>query len=348
MKANTSDIRQRDRKPVRRCLPAIALLLLLPAAALFSQNANLGTAGAQFLKIPVGGRATGLGGAMVSNANDVEAVFWNPAGITGVKGGGVMFSHSAWWASIQLNHAAYVQSLEDIGSFAISMTVLSMDAMDVTTELEPEGTGQTFDAGDLMIGVSYARKLTEEFSVGVTAKIVQERIWNEKATGVAFDVGTQYRIGFRDLTIGMSMMNFGGNMQYDGLDLSVDYPVSQLNSTVRLAPAHLSPDEYPLPLHFQVGISMSPYVSDELSVLLAADVAHPNDNQENLNLGMELTIFKQLFIRGGYRMGYDTDRATLGAGVAAPIGDVNLTFDYAYSMYYLLPNVSRISFGLTF
>ena len=343
-----SDIRRGGRKSGRRCFQAIALLLILPAAVMFAQNANLGTAGAQFLKIPVGGRATGLGGAFVSNANDVEAAFWNPAGITGVKSGGVMFSHSAWWSTVQLNHAAYVQSLEDIGSFGVSMTVLSMDAMEVTTELEPEGTGQTFDAGDMMFGLTYARKLTEEFSVGVTAKIVQQRIWNEKATGVAFDIGTQYRIGYRDLTLGMSMMNFGGNMQYDGIDLSVDYPVNQQNSTVRLAPAHLTPDEYPLPLHFQVGISMSPYVSDELSVLLAADVAHPNDNQENLNFGMEVTIFKQFFIRGGYRMGYDTDRATLGAGVAAPLGDINLTFDYAYSIYYLLPNINRISFGLTF
>ncbi len=332
----------------RFAVACLAVLLIVAAGPVYPQNANLGTAGAQFLKIPVGGRASALGGAFVSNANDASAVFWNPAGITSVKSSGLLFAYSQWWATVQLNHAAYVQSLEDIGTFAVSATILSMDAMDVTTEDQPEGTGETFDAGDLMIGVSYARKLTEDFGVGITAKFVQQRIWNEKATGVAFDIGTQYRIGFRDLTIGMSMMNFGGDMSYDGLDLAVDYPVNPKNITTRMAPAHLTPDDYPLPLHFQVGISMSPYMSDDFSVLVAADVTHPNDNQERLNAGIELTIMKQFFLRGGYRFGYDTDRASFGAGVAAPLGGANLTFDYSYMTYDLLPNISRFSVGMTF
>jgi len=40
-----------------------------------------------------------------------------------------------------------------------------------------------------MIGLSYARRLTEDFRVGVTVKYVEQRIWNESAVGVAFDVG---------------------------------------------------------------------------------------------------------------------------------------------------------------
>jgi len=289
-----------------------------------------------------------MGGAFVSNANDVSALFWNPAGIVGVKSSGILFAHSEWWASIQMNHAAFVQSMEDIGSIGVSVTVLSMDRMDVTTEAQPEGTGETFDAGDIMIGLTYARKLTEDFSVGITGKYVQQRIWNEKATGLAFDIGSQYHIGFRDLTIGMSMTNFGGDMTYDGNDLIVDYAVVPQNSTVRMAPAHLAPDAYPLPLHFQVGISISPYVSDDFSVLLAADVAHPNDNSENINTGVELTFFKQFFLRGGYRFGYDIDRATFGAGVAASLGDVGFTFDYSYVTFDLLPNISRFSIGMNF
>jgi len=338
---------------MRRVGTWVALLCILVAVALptgpvFSQNANLGTAGAQFLKIPVGGRASAMGGAFVANANDVSSLFWNPAGIASVQSSGLLFAHSEWWATVQLNHAAYVQTIEDIGSFGVSLTSLSMDKMEVTTEDEPEGTGETFDAGDIMIGVSYARRLTEDFSVGVTAKFVQERIWNEKASGMAFDVGTQYRIGFHDLTIGMSMANFGSDMAYDGRDLSVDYAVNSRNVTTRQAPARLAPDDYPLPLHFQVGLSMSPYVSDDFALLLATDVAHPNDNNERVNVGAEVTILKQFFLRGGYRFGYDTDRATLGAGVSLTLSGVTVTFDYAYVTYDLLPNISRFSLGMTF
>jgi hypothetical protein len=326
----------------------LAMVITLCVVHTRAQNPNIGTAGAQFLKIPVGGRAAAMAGAFVSNANDVSAVFWNPAGIVSVNSSGVLFAHTEWWATVQMNHAAFVQTLEGVGSFGVSFTSLSMDKMDVTTEDQPEGTGETFDAGDLMIGLTYARKLTEDFSVGISAKYIQQRIWNETANGIAFDVGTQYRIGFRDLTLGMSMANFGGDMTYDGRDLAVDYAVNPNNVTTRLAPSRLAPDSYPLPLHFQVGISMSPYVSDDFSVLVAADVAHPNDNNEELNVGMELTILRQLFLRGGYRFGYDIEKATLGAGVSAPLGGINLTFDYAYAMYNLLPNISRFSVAMTF
>jgi len=329
----------------------VFLLALVTALCLVqtrAQNPNIGTAGAQFLKIPVGPRAAAKAGAVVSNSDDASSLFWNPAGIVGVKSGALFAAHADWWATVKLNHAAYVQSFDDIGSFGVSVTVLSMDAMEVTTEDDPEGTGQTFDAQDVMIGASYARRLTTEFSVGVTAKYIQQRIWNESASGVAFDVGTQYRIGFRDLTIGMSMSNFGANMTYAGRDLSVDYTVDPNNSNVRLAPASLAAEEFPLPLYFQVGISMSPYTSENFSVLLAADVAHPNDNQERVNVGAEVTVLGQLFLRGGYRFGYDIEKATMGVGVALPLGSVSLTADYAYAMYDLLPNISRFSVGMTF
>jgi hypothetical protein len=326
-------------------------LLLVSAVCLSvgkADNPNIGTAGAQFLKIPAGARAAGMSAAVVSHTNDVSSLFWNPAGIVGVQSTGLSVSHTAWWATIQLNQAAFVQSFEDLGSIGISLIALSMDKMDVTTEDMPEGTGQTFDAMDLMIGVSYARKLTDAFSVGVTAKYVQQRIWNESANGVAFDIGTQYRIGYRDLTLGMSMSNFGGDMTYDGRDLDVKYDVDPRTGTERLSPAKLTPDEYPLPLHFQVGLSMSPYIDENFSVLLAADVVHPSDNRERVNLGIEVSVFRHLFLRGGYRFGYDVEKASFGAGVWLPLGGTDITVDYAYAMYDPLPNISWISVGMTF
>jgi hypothetical protein len=327
---------------------ALVLVGTFCTVQLRADNPNLGTAGAQFLKIPAGARAAGMSAAYVSNANDASSLFWNPAGIVNVRSTGFTFSHTSWWASIQINQAAFVQSFEDVGSIGVSITSLGMDKMEVTTEDMPEGTGQTFDAQDLMVGLSFARKLTESFSVGVSAKYVQQRIWNESASGVAFDIGTQYRIGFRDLTLGMSMTNFGGDLSYGGRDLAVKYDIDPRNPTERLVPATLAPDDYPLPLHFQVGLSISPYLSDEFSVLVAADVAHPNDNRERVNVGTEIDLFHRLFLRAGYRFGYDVEKATLGAGVSLPLGDVNITVDYAYGMYDLLPNISWLSLGITF
>jgi len=322
--------------------------VLLTATDVVAQNPNLGTSGAQFLQIPVGARAAAMAGAYTANANDASALFWNPAGIVSIHSNDVLFSHTEWWASIKLNHAAYVHTTEDLGTFGVSMTVLSMDKMEVTTELQPEGTGQFFDAQDVMIGVSYARKLTEDFSTGLTAKYVSQRIWNETASGIAFDVGTQYKIGFRGLTIAMSMTNFGGDLKYDGLDLNRKYDENAQQSNNRLSPARLAADDYPLPLHFQVGLSMTALTTDQFNVLLAADVTHPNDNDERINVGTEIQVLDQLSLRGGYRFGYDTESATFGAGVFLPLGDTRLSFDYAYALYDLLPNINRFSLGVSF
>lgn len=323
-------------------------VVVLSCGALFAQNTNVGTAGAQFLKIPVGSRAAAMGGAYSSAGNDAGAIFWNPSGIVGVKGGAVTASYTEWWAGSRLNHAAYVQSFDEVGSFGVSFTSLSMDKIEVTTEDDPEGTGVYFDAQDLMIGLSYARHMTEDFSVGITGKLVHQRIWNEGATGVAVDIGTQYRIGFRDLTIGMCIRNFGADMKFDGSDLDVDYSQNYLNSTERLIPSELATEDYPLPLQFQVGLSMSPYVSDLCSVLLAVDVLHPNDNREVVSTGMEVTVMQEFFLRGGYRFGDDTARGSMGVGASVPTGDVKVDFDYAYVVYTLLPSIHRVTLGIEF
>jgi hypothetical protein len=333
---------------MKRTIHRIAGLLVSLSFSVLAQNPNIGTAGAQFLKIPVGPRASGMGGAFVSNASDASALFWNPAGIVHVKESEISAAYTSWWGGINLNHASFVHTTEDAGSFGISMSLLTMGDMEVTTELQPEGTGQKFDAQDFMVGASYARALTVDFAVGISVKMINQRIWNETASGLAFDIGTQYRIGFRDLTIGMSMMNFGSDMKYDGQDLAVKYDANTQNANNRLAPANLATEDYPLPLHFQIGVSMTVLNTEAMKIQIAADAAHPNDNQERVNVGTEITVLDGFSLRGGYRFGYDLETATFGAGAVVPLGDSDIKFDYSYALYQLLANVHRISIGFTF
>lgn len=324
------------------------LVLLLPASMATAQNANLGTAGAQFLQIPVGAKAASMGGAYVATAGDASVVFWNVAGIAGVKGQSVFFSHTPWWATTRLNSAAYVLNLGDVGVIGASMTALSMDEMEVTTETRPDGTGELFDAQDLMIGVSYARALTDRFKAGITAKYIQQSIWNESASAIGFDIGTQYTLWFNSFTIGMSLTNFGGDLKLEGRDL--DYKLDRNTSLPkdRLLPVQLQTEDYPLPLHFQIGVSMELIRSDPAVWHVAMDVAHPNDNYERVNIGTEVQLFRYLALRGGYRYNYDDEDLTLGFGVALPIGESKVSFDYGYGMYELLPDVQRFSVGIDF
>jgi len=64
---------------------SIILLIFLAGYPLFAQYtsnvSNVATTCAPFLEIGVGARAIGMGGAFVATANDVSALYWNPAGI---------------------------------------------------------------------------------------------------------------------------------------------------------------------------------------------------------------------------------------------------------------------------
>lgn len=326
----------------------ILLVLILLGSVSFAQYSNLGSSGAQFLQIPIGARAVGMGGAVIGTIDDATSVFWNPAGLSRVANRDAQFSYSRWFEMFDINSAAVAYTMPDIGTFALSYISVSSGKMEITTEKQPNGTGRFFDANDMAIGLSYSRFLTDKFSVGVTAKYVYQRIWNETAEGIAFDIGTQYTLDFQNLTIAMSMSNFGSDLQFDGPDLNIVYLKDPANPLSRLAPARLQTDPYSLPLHFQVGAAIDIYRNNFMKVRGGIDVTHPNDNVERINLGTEIAFFDRMYLRGGYRFNYDDEKLNFGAGANLPLGNTLLTFDYSYSVYDILPKVQRISLGIRF
>ena len=324
------------------------IALLCCSVLAVGQNSNLGSSGAKFLSIPVGARAAAMGGAVIGTTDDASAVFWNPAGIARLTGTALHFSSLDLYGQFGMSAASVVHNLGDIGTIAASYTSLAMKKTEITTELQPEGTGRYFDAQDIAIGLTYSRALSAEFSAGLTVKYVNQRIWNEVAEGVAFDFGTQYKVNFQNLVIAMSMSNFGGDIRFDGEDLNItylrnsDYPIS------RLAPGRLQTSDVPLPLIFQVGVAMDLERNELFSIRGEIDATHPNDANERVNVGTEIGFLDRLYLRGGYRFNYDDEGLTLGGGFTAQIGESIVRFDYAYAQFDLLPNLHRYSVGLEF
>jgi len=110
------------------------------------QRAGISTA--QFLKIGVGSRATAMGDAFISVANDVSALYWNPAGLVLSEENEIMFSHNSWVVDISHDFLGASYHLSSNDAVGISLTSLHMDDMQVTTEVNPFGTGQYFSFGD--------------------------------------------------------------------------------------------------------------------------------------------------------------------------------------------------------
>lgn len=326
----------------------ILTLVVVCASIAAAQNPNLGTSAAKFLQIPQGARAAGMGGAFIAVTDDASSVFWNPAGSSKIDGSMAHFSAVNLYSQFDLSAVAVSHAIPDVGTLSASFISLSMDKTEITTEEQPNGTGRYYDAQDVALGISFARKLSTEFSVGITAKYIQQRIWNETAEGIAFDVGTQYWVDFNNLVIAMSMTNFGSDLKYDGEDLNITYLPNKNYPISRLAPARLETTADPLPLHFQVGVAMDLYSSDFVLVRGEIDATHPNDNTERVNVGTEVNFMDRFYVRGGYRYNYDDEDFTFGGGLTFPFGDNILRLDYAYANFILLPDLHRYSISINF
>lgn len=333
----------------------IIILVLIPFTSYCGGFSKVGTSVAQFLKIGVGARAVGMGESFAAVANDISALYWNPAGMTNLNSISVGVSHSQWFADIYHNYAGVAIPLSESDVIGLSAVSLTTNEQEVTTVEQPEGTGVFYNVSDLAIGLSYARKLTDRFSVGMTIKYIQQVVYNESANTIAIDIGTYLRTGFHNLVIAMAVSNFGGNMQLEGRDLIILADINSGISGEYNPDARLKTEAYPLPLNFRVGIAMdlvggfeSVIASQYHRFTLAIDGNHPNDNNERINIGGEYSWNESFFARAGYKINYDVEKWNFGGGVKVTLGGQQFSFDYAYVDYYDLGKVSRFSVELTF
>ena len=333
----------------------VIVLVLLPLSRVQCGNdvTNVGTTAAPFLEIGVGARAIGMGGAFVATANDVSAMYWNPAGVAGLKRVQAVFVHTDWLVDISYDYAGLVFPLMQYGTIGLNLTALNMGEMKVRTIDHPEGTGEYFDASDIAIGLSYGIHITNRFAIGFNFKFIQQTIWKEHARGFAVDIGTLYQTPWKGFRIGAALTNFGTDMQMSGNDLLVYHDIDpyQMGNNDHIF-AELSTDSWPLPLNFQLGLAYDALQTENHLLTLEVDAMHPIDNSESINLGMEYGFLKRYFLRAGYRnlfLRNGEEGLTLGAGVNLDLfGGIHAAFDYAYADFGRLQNTQRFSIVLRF
>ncbi|HTX18576.1 MAG TPA: PorV/PorQ family protein [Bacteroidota bacterium] len=329
----------------------IAAALLVAGVQLSAQDVTkTGTTAAKFLSLGVGPRAIAMGGAFTATADDPSTIYWNPAGIAASTQYQAMFTYTNLFAGIGLDYFGFILPSGDVGNFAVSVTAVNYGSIGVTTEDQPDGTGETFTPASYAFGLSYARNITQDFAVGATAKLVTENIYHSNATGVAFDVGTLFTTPFYGVKFASSITNFGTKMQMSGNDLLIRYDVDPTragsNNTVD---ANIATDQFDMPLRLQIGFARDFMFLDDQRFTLAVDGVVPNDNNEWVDVGGELALFDNVvFLRGGYKTLFlkeSQEGLTFGVGLKyQKAGYLDVGIDYSYQQFKYLENVN--SFGI--
>jgi hypothetical protein len=337
------------RKTALLCVALVAAGALNRAPAQLVPNLGgqrAGISAFQFLKIGVGARGVGMGESFVAVANDASALYWNPAGLVQFEENQVIASHTEYVVDIKHDYFGLVYHLSSQDAVGASFASLHMKDMEVTTETQPFGTGRYFSFGDVAVGLTYSRKMTDQFSFGATIRYAEETLDVLKMRSLMVDLGTWYWTGLGSTRFAVVISNFGADVAPQGTVMPFNgVAVSDFQS-------------FSLPTVFRLGIATDPVATDDHLVTASLQLNHPNDNAEHIRLGVEYSFRKTLFLRAGAKrtigqqlLGEDEtseENVTFGAGVLIPLGFSIAGADYAFANFNRLGSVHRLTVSMTF
>jgi hypothetical protein len=321
------------------------LLLILIIGVSYSQYRDIpdvvtkvATTAGNWLKLETGARGVGMAGAMVAAGTGVSAITYNPSSIGFIKGSELYYSKTNYLAGISHSSMAYGTQVTPTDFVAFHLFSFNSGKMDVTNAFFPDGTGEEFDVTGLSLRGTYAKILTDRLKFGVSIKYIRESIYTTAMQTVAIDLGSNFDTGIYGIILGMSVSNFGPDVQFsgEGLEqqvadtLSVDGTLSKLT------------DEFPIPMSFRLGIKKDVFNDSIHKLTVAMDGVNPIDYVVTGNIGLEYSWLETAYVRGGTHLNHDTASFTIGAGIK--IG--NIFVDYAFANYGILENTNQ--FGLRF
>ena len=154
------------------------------------------------MNIGVDAAALGMANTVTANTTDVNAVYWNPAGLMNLETKELSLMHASYFANIaQYDFAAYAAPIDDQSAWGISAIRFGVDNILNTTQLiDTQGNidynrVSLFSTADYGFTFSYARKLRfKDFNYGINAKVIRRIIGNFASSyGFGFDFGLQFK-----------------------------------------------------------------------------------------------------------------------------------------------------------
>jgi len=293
----------------------------------------VGIRAAEFLTIPVGARAIGMGGAYSAVADDISSIWWNPAGLGFLQNKEVMFNVVDYTLDLTYNYAAAAVPVLDnrmtVGAF---FGYLDIPDEEITTITSPNGTGSFYNAYDFQMGGSLAYILSDRFTAGVNLKYIHQDFFQD-ISGNAFgiDAGAIYHTELmdREIRFSFAIQNLGTNitMRGDKIRTSLppqsmtggipdgygDYstdPYAMVNRSTR--EAYFLTHTYRLPTVVKIALAYNLYTSEKANWLAAGEIWRNSNIPISYTMGTEMNYNFTPFLSGALRLGWEvkTDEYT--------------------------------------
>ena len=290
----------------------------------------------EFMTLGAGARSAAMGETGTAYAGGASSAYWNPAALTDVREGAAALMHADRFGGVvKYDFLAAAQRFSDREVFAVTVFRLAVDDVPITTLQDPASPISpenivlvdkwTSDSETAVMG-TYAFLWKENWTLGVTGKILNKKVGDNIAFGLGFDVGTRY--SFAD-------------------DFHAGLRISDVTTTfIGWDTGH---NEVLLP-SMSVGVAKSFALPKmEADLVIAVDAGFRAENRGDADqfafgafsggthAGVEYIIKKTLSLRGGM----DEERFTAGAGLKVGPAAV----DYAYQSHEGLGESHRVSLG---
>ncbi len=347
------------------------------------ENTNVGTSSAEFLELGAGARGMALGGSFVALARDVEALYYNPAGLpmmeNRLEAALTVFPYFAdtdyFWGGLAFPFSARQYAVGfSIGSFGFA-------DQPIYTESDQENASQrTYSVNQTFVGLSFAHAFIDRFTGGVTVKYIQDRLGQTSASTFAVDVGTNFHteLAGRPISFAVVIQNLGGQLKHDGAGL--DFEAFPTTDDPNVPVANVDPSDarfqaqsFPIPTSFRVGLAYDVLSMTASRVTLLGEFNEQNNTDPSWGFAGEYEWDPPdgpvtAALRGSYSFQPDNylsdaekaeigsriadglsnkvlDGLALGGGLAYRFSNYEVEFDYTYRHYGYLGSRNVFTLG---
>lgn len=284
----------------------ISVILLYPNISL-AETGGGGYPGA-FFQTFWGARAMALGGTYVAISDDAEGNLFNPAGSSMVKERLAGGSYRQMSLDRRVGYLAYTQVIKNEAGIGLSWINVAVGEVE-----QRDGNGQI--TGSLsnyqnLFALTFSRRVSPEFSVGVNLKYLQTNLGNIQSSGVGFDLGALY-LPRSYLRLGLVVENFGLKHNWSSGDFWAAYGLRGSSHT----------EEFPVSAKLGAAALL---LKNQLVV--AVDLEKRENQDVLIHLGGEYWYRNIIAARAGLNRG----DVTLGLGLKHKLKKLTVYVNYAF------------------